>query len=117
MPLRRISDRPSASELETILAALPADGICRVCGRWTCSDCGAVRSLRNRYSERPQGCSSCGSHTGQMLPSRHRNPVDHFISFLNITAEGDQTARYPVAEPITDAAHQLIAGIRGSSTL
>lgn len=108
MPLDRIPLTPlTPDELAELEAMLPPDGVCRICGRWECLDCGVMRGRRNRFSENPQYCPSCKSLNGQMLPSRHRDPVEHFVSFMDATSKG-LALRYPVATPIPAAAQTLI---------
>lgn len=101
-----------ALELEKLI---PVDGICRMCGNWRCADCGVVRGRRNRFSASPQQCSTCTSPNGRMEPTRHRpgRVLDCYLIFLRLVA-GGLAARYPVEEPLPDAALALIALVRGT---
>lgn len=113
MPLDRI---PLATltpgELDELKTMMPPDGVCRICGRWECLDCGVIRGRRNRFSENPQHCPTCRSPNGQMLPSRHRDEYEHFLSFVRVSVAGDPV-RYPVETPLPEPALQFIARLRG----
>lgn len=112
MPITRIPNNPSPEELAELVSMLPPDGVCRTCGRWRCSSCGAERSIRNRFYPHPHQCASCKSLDGEMLPSRHRDPVDHFIGFIAMSVDEECSLRYPVAAPIPEVAQQLIDSLR-----
>jgi hypothetical protein len=116
MELTSILREPHGEEAIAIATVLPDDGICRTCGTWSCSDCGVLSPLRNRFSERPQRCRTCKSPRGEMQPTRHRgrNEFDHFVAFLRMSIDAD-VPRYPLDTPIPDAAAALIYRLRAET--
>lgn len=50
---------------------MPKRHACRVCGTWTCSNCGWKRHYANLKTPGVNDCPRCHGRTGTIVPTMH----------------------------------------------